>query len=64
MINSYNEWDPLEEIVVGSATYANWPSTDPIFAQEGVKTTWTDTPVPSGPVPQWIIDEANEDLDA
>ena len=64
MINSYNEWDPLEEIVVGSATYANWPSTDPIFAQEGVKTTWTETPVPSGPVPQWIIDEANEDLDA
>ena len=36
MINSYNEWDPLEEIVVGSATYANWPSTDPVFAQEGV----------------------------
>ena len=64
MINSYNEWDPLEEIVVGSATYANWPSTDPVFAQEGVKTTWTETPVPSGPVPQWIIDEANEDLDA
>ena len=63
MINSYNEWDPLEEIVVGSATYANWPSTDPIFAKESVKTTWTDTPVPSGPVPQWIIDEANEDLD-
>ena len=64
MINSYNEWDPLEEIVVGSATYANWPGTDPIFAKESVKTTWTETPVPSGPVPQWIIDEANEDLDA
>ena len=53
MINSYNEWDPLEEIVVGSATYANWPGTDPIFAKESVKTTWTETPVPSGPVPQW-----------
>jgi glycine amidinotransferase/scyllo-inosamine-4-phosphate amidinotransferase 1 len=64
MINSYNEWDPLEEIVVGSATYANWPSTDPIFATESTKTTWTKTPVPSGSVPQWIIDEANEDLDA
>jgi len=64
MINSYNEWDPLEEIVVGSATYANWPSDDPIFARESIKTTWTDSPVPSGPVPQWIIDEANEDLDA
>jgi len=63
MINSYNEWDPLEEIVVGSATYANWPSNDSMFARESAKTTWTDSPVPSGPVPQWIIDEANEDLD-
>lgn len=62
MINSYNEWDPLEEIVVGSATNANWPSNDPVFAKESEKTTWTETPVPSGPVPQWIVDEANEDL--
>ena len=63
MINSYNEWDPLEEIVVGSATWANWPTNDPMFARESTKTTWTESPVPSGPVPQWIIDEANEDLD-
>jgi glycine amidinotransferase len=62
MINSYNEWDPLEEIVVGTATHANWPSTDPVFALESQKTTWKETPVPTGPVPQWIIDEANEDL--
>jgi N-dimethylarginine dimethylaminohydrolase len=34
-----------------------------VFNQEGKKTTWRETPVPSGPVPQWIIDEANEDLD-
>lgn len=64
MINSWNEWDPLQEIVVGIADYANWPSTDPVFAQESKKTLWQQTPVPSGPVPQWIIDEANEDLDA
>lgn len=62
MINSWNEWDPLEEIVVGIATHANWPSEDPVFANEASKTTWTETPVPSGPVPQWIVDEANEDL--
>lgn len=64
MINSYNEWDPLEEIVVGSADHANWPSDDPVFAEEASKTTWHETPVPSGPVPSWIIDQANEDLDA
>ena len=63
MISSFNEWDPIKEIVVGRADFANWPSQDPVFAQEREKTTWTETPVPSGPVPDWIIDEANEDLD-
>ena len=62
MINSWNEWDPLEEVVVGIADHANWPSTDPVFAEEATKTLWTETPVPSGAVPQWIVDEANEDL--
>ena len=63
MIHSYNEWDHLKEVVVGRACYANWPGDDPVFAQESEKTTWKETPVPSGPVPDWIIDEANEDLD-
>ena len=62
MISSYNEWDPLKHIIVGDASYANWPTTDPVFSKESEKTTWTETPVPNGPVPQWIIDEANEDL--
>ena len=61
-ISSSNEWGRLKSVVVGSATNANWPTTDPVFAEESKKTTWTATPVPSGPVPQWIIDEANEDL--
>jgi len=61
-INSSNEWAKLKSVVVGSATNANWPSEDPVFAEESKKTTWTDTPVPYGAVPQWIIDEANEDL--
>jgi glycine amidinotransferase/scyllo-inosamine-4-phosphate amidinotransferase 1 len=64
MIDSRNEWDPLEEVVVGRADHANWPSSDPVFAEESKKTLWTETPVPSGAVPQWIVDEANEDLDA
>lgn len=62
-IHSYNEWDRLREIVVGTATKANWPSDDPVFSRESENTAWKDSPVPSGPVPQWIIDEANEDLD-
>lgn len=62
IINSSNEWGKLRSVVVGSATGANWPSSDPVFSQEHLKTSWTETPVPSGPVPQHIIDEANEDL--
>ena len=64
MIRSFNEWDTIREIVVGTASGANWPSTDPVFAQESSKTTWRESLPPSGAVPQWIIDETNEDLDA
>jgi len=63
MIDSRNEWDPLEAVVVGSAANANWPATDPVFAQEGSKTSWTETPVPTGAVPDWIIEESNVELD-
>jgi len=62
MISSYNEWDSLKSVVVGSARYANWPTNDPVFAQESEKTLWKETPVPSGPVPDWIVQEADEDL--
>jgi glycine amidinotransferase/scyllo-inosamine-4-phosphate amidinotransferase 1 len=62
MISSWNEWDSLKRVVVGDATHANWPVYDRIFRSEEEKTLWKETPLPSGPVPQWIIDEANEDL--
>ena len=63
MINSCNEWDPLEKIIVGSATNANWPMTDSVFAEEARNSLWTETPAPSGPAPQFIVDEANRELD-
>jgi len=63
MISSWNEWSPLKRIVVGSATDANWPVNDPVFSLESKKTTWQETPVPRGPVPQRIIEETNQDLD-
>jgi N-dimethylarginine dimethylaminohydrolase len=62
-IHSYNEWDPLRSVIVGRADYANWPTNDPVFALEKERTLWKDTPVPAGPVPDWIIEEANEDLE-
>lgn len=60
--HSFNEWDRLREVVVGSALRANWPVKDPVFAKESEKTTWKETPVPQGPVPDWIIEETEEDL--
>jgi glycine amidinotransferase/scyllo-inosamine-4-phosphate amidinotransferase 1 len=63
MINSCNEWDPLEAIVVGEASMANWPTTDSVFAGEMKESTWKETPPPSGPVSQHIVDQANRELD-
>lgn len=63
MIQTCNEWSPLKSVIVGDATWANWPSTDPVFAKESQKTTWTQSPVPSGPVAAHIIEQANEDLE-
>ena len=63
MINSCNEWDPLEAIVVGEASMANWPTTDSVFAGEMKESTWKETPPPSGPVPQHIVDQTNRELD-
>jgi glycine amidinotransferase/scyllo-inosamine-4-phosphate amidinotransferase 1 len=62
-MDSRNEWDPLEKIIVGIATHANWPMTDPVFAEEARNSLWTDTPAPSGPVPDFIVDQANRELD-
>ncbi len=57
-LNSCNEWDQLRSVVVGSAQGAAWPR-DLL----SVPTTWTDTPIPQGPVPQWILDETERELD-
>jgi scyllo-inosamine-4-phosphate amidinotransferase 1 len=62
MISSYNEYSTLKKIVVGDASHANWPVHDPVFRAEAEHTLWKETPLPSGPVPQHIIDEANKDL--
>lgn len=62
MISSYNEWDSLKKVVVGRADFANWPVHDPVYRAEAANSTWKETPAPSGPVEQWIIDETEEDL--
>lgn len=62
MISSYNEWDTLKKVVVGRADHANWPVHDPVYRKEAENSAWKETPAPSGPVEQWIINETEEDL--
>lgn len=62
-IRSFNEYDPLKTVIVGSATNANFPYHDKLFQQSMKVAGWKDTPPPAGCVPKQIIDETNEDLD-
>lgn len=61
-IHSFNEWSQLREIVVGTATNAHWPTKDQDFRAQAETSSWKETPQPVGPVPDWIIEETNEDL--
>jgi N-dimethylarginine dimethylaminohydrolase len=58
---SCNEWDQLEEVIVGNPLRARFPTAD-------LSTQLTEFPdrslekIPQGPFPQQIIEEAEEDL--
>lgn len=60
---SCNEWDPLEEVVVGNPLQARFPTPD-------LSTRLAEFPdrsledIPQGPFPQKIIEETEEDLSA
>jgi len=65
-INAHNEWDPLEEIIVGIANDAHFPddpsfalTVDPKYSVPGHKFT----ELKLGPIAKQVIDETNEDLD-
>lgn len=60
---SCNEWDPLEEVIVGTARNARFP-----YADKSTQVAeYPDRPlheIPQGPFPDWIVEETEEDLDA
>ncbi|MBC6417995.1 MAG: glycine amidinotransferase, partial [Prochloron sp. SP5CPC1] len=63
IVNSWNEWDELEEVVVGLANHANFEPTEP-----GNHPKLRDpnlahrVPFPVGPKSQATIEKANEEL--
>ncbi|MET9440580.1 glycine amidinotransferase [Streptomyces sp. NPDC006610] len=60
VVNSWNEWDPLEEMVVGSADNANFEPVEP-GSRPAVRNA-PGEPFPTGPKSQDAIDLANAEL--
>ncbi|MBL6695675.1 MAG: inosamine-phosphate amidinotransferase 1 [Luminiphilus sp.] len=59
---SCNEWDPLEEVIIGTAINARFPHADPSTRLAEYPDRRLDQ-IPQGPFPQHIIEEAEEDLE-
>ena len=60
---SCNEWDPLEEVILGTAVGAQVPRAEKSLHCINYARLEDMTQIPSGPYPQWILDEAEEDLE-
>ncbi|MFF5056664.1 scyllo-inosamine-4-phosphate amidinotransferase [Micromonospora sp. NPDC000663] len=65
LVEVHNEWDPLEEMIVGHAVNARVPSPDRgLFAVDYADLYEKASDIPSGPYDQQVIEETTEDLDA
>jgi scyllo-inosamine-4-phosphate amidinotransferase 1 len=64
LVNVHNEWDPLEEVIVGTLRGARIPVADKgLFAVDYTAYGSADR-IPSGPYPPEIVDRTEEELDA
>lgn len=59
---SCNEWDKLEEVIVGNPLRARFPTAD-CSTQLAEYPDRSREKIPQGPFPQWIVEETEEDLD-
>lgn len=63
-ISTHNDWDPLEEIIVGRADGARVPTVDVSTMSFSYANHDIEKIKPlEGAYPQWLIDEANEDIE-
>ena len=58
---SCNEWDQLEEVIVGNPLRARYPTADPSTRLAEFPGRSLDD-IPQGSFPQWVIEETEEDL--
>ncbi|MBF0389188.1 MAG: amidinotransferase [Desulfamplus sp.] len=65
-VNSHNEWDPLEEVIIGSLNGAMFPSWNVINYATVPPGEWAEAAKKLGgegkPYPQWIVEPALKDL--
>lgn len=64
MINSWNEWDPLESVLVGTARFSRVPRADRSLRAIAYAQAADEAQIPSGPYPPQVLEEAEEDLEA
>jgi len=62
LVNVYNEWDPLEEIIVGTAINARLPKPDISVHAIDFPELKSLNDIPFGAFPDYVIDETEEDL--
>ena len=63
IVNAWNEWDELEEVVIGNADNAYFEPLEPANHPKLRDSTLADIiPFPAGPKSQRVIDKANEEL--
>lgn len=64
-ISTHNDWDPLREIIVGIADGARVPTVDAsTMSFSYANSPQAEVKKIEGPLPQWVVDEANEDIEA
>jgi scyllo-inosamine-4-phosphate amidinotransferase 1 len=61
-VNTHNEWDPLEEVVVGSAIGARWPMINTDLHAIRFRGEKDLTHILTGDIQQDVIEESEEDL--
>lgn len=62
-VNSWNEWDPLEEVIIGTARNARVPQIDKSLLAINYAGQTNHNEIPVGPYPDKVINEAEEDLE-
>ena len=63
IVNTHNDWDPLKEIIVGNANHSRVTLDRSQHSFSYADKRWEDIAHMEGPLPDWVIDEANEDIE-